>query len=113
MNAAGKDQHAGRIACPNRVELGLERVAGFQTGGTLDLVNERVERAVAVMRRAKQPEPGMRLFGKPVLQDGGQSRLADARLATDQHDAAVASFGAPPIADQQLNLVVAADQRGR
>jgi hypothetical protein len=54
----------------------------------------------------------MRLFGKPVLQGGSKFRLADARLATDQHDTAVPRLGAPPIADQQLNFVVAADQRG-
>src|SRR6516165_1749760 len=43
----------------------------------------------------------------------GNARLAEARLARDQDDLAVARLRARPPAQQQIDLFVAADQRGQ
>ena len=41
----------------------------------------------------------------------GDTGLADAGLAGDQHDAAVATFGLLPAPHQELDLLIPADQR--
>ena len=41
------------------------------------------------------------------------TRLADPGFAGDQHDLAVANLGARPAAQQQIELLVTADQRGQ
>jgi hypothetical protein len=43
----------------------------------------------------------------------GDARLAEARLTRNQDDLAVARLGARPPAQQQVNLFVAANQRGQ
>ncbi len=48
-----------------------------------------------------------------LLQFRGNARLAEAGLAGDQHDLAVACLGARPTAQQQVDLLVAADQRAQ
>ena len=55
----------------------------------------------------------MRLGVQAFLKCRGDARLADAGLARDQHDLAVARLGARPAAQQQVDLLVAADQRGQ
>ena len=45
------------------------------------------------------------------LQGGGETRLADARLAREQHHAAVTVFCAIPLAPQQVDLLLAPDER--
>ena len=53
----------------------------------------------------------MRLGMEALRQCRGDARLADAGLARDQHDLAVPRLGAGPAAQQQVDLLVAADQR--
>jgi hypothetical protein len=48
-----------------------------------------------------------------LFQRRDDARLADSRLAGDQHDLAVARLGADPAAQQQVDLLVAADQRAQ
>ena len=55
----------------------------------------------------------MRLGVEALLQCRGDARLAEAGFARDQHDLAVARLGARPAAQQQVDLLVAADQRGQ
>ena len=55
----------------------------------------------------------MRLGVEALRQCRGDARLADAGFAGDQHDLAVARLGARPAAQQQVDLLVAADQRGQ
>ena len=55
----------------------------------------------------------MRLAVKALRQCRGDARLADAGFAGDQHDLAVARLGARPAPQQQVDLLVAADQRGQ
>jgi hypothetical protein len=54
----------------------------------------------------------VRLAAQPFHNRLRDSRLADARFARYQHDAAIAAFRLLPEAHQQLDLLVAADQRG-
>ena len=53
----------------------------------------------------------MRLDVEALLQRRGDARLADAGFAGDQHDLAVAGLGARPAPQQQVDFLVAADQR--
>ena len=55
----------------------------------------------------------MRLGAETLLQCRRDARLADAGFAGDQHNLAVAHPGAPPAAQQQVNLLVTADQPGQ
>src|SRR5262249_28494472 len=53
----------------------------------------------------------MRLCAEALLQLRNDARLADAGLAQDQHNLAVAGLSAPPAPQQQFNLLLASDQR--
>jgi hypothetical protein len=53
----------------------------------------------------------MRLAGEPLDEGLGEARLADAGLARQQHDAALAGRGLPPAPLQHRQLLVAADER--
>src|SRR5271157_5175696 len=55
----------------------------------------------------------MRLSVQAFFKCRGDARLAEARLARDQYNLAVARLGARPPAQQQVDLFVAADQRGQ
>ena len=55
----------------------------------------------------------MRLLRDTLLHRFGQPRFTDARLGGDQHGAPFAGFRLVPSAQQQLDLLVAADQRRR
>jgi hypothetical protein len=55
----------------------------------------------------------MRLGVQAFFKCRGDARLAEARLARDQYDLAVARLGARPPAQQQVDLFVAANQRGQ
>ena len=55
----------------------------------------------------------MRLGLEALRQCRGDARLADAGFAGDQHDLAVSRLGARPAAQQQVDLLVAANQPGQ
>jgi hypothetical protein len=78
-----------------------------------ELVDERIKRAILVVRRTEITQPDVRLAVQALRQCCGDAGLADARFAGDQHDLAVAALGALPAPQQQLDLLVAADQRGQ
>ena len=54
----------------------------------------------------------MRLVAQPSAQFLHQARLADSRLAGQQHHLAFAFFGLLPAAQQERDLLLAADQWG-
>src|SRR5215813_13497434 len=84
-----------------------------KAGGVVQLGSDRMERAGRAFRRALVSDELMLLFGgrKPLPQRFGNPRLADARLARYQHDATFATIRLLPAAHQEINLLVAADQR--
>jgi len=53
----------------------------------------------------------MRLDVEAFFQLRGDARLADSGFAGDKHDLAVADLGPRPPSQQQVDLLVAADQR--
>ena len=84
-----------------------------QSSRALHLPNDRIKRAVGVLRRAEIAQARVRLGVKPLFQCKGYARLADSRFARDQHDLSVACLGTLPAAQQQVDLFVAADERAQ
>ena len=76
------------------------------------LGDARVERAVLVMRRAEIAQARVWLAAEPLHDSLSDARFADAGLARDQHDAARRrALACSQRRMQQLDLLVAADQR--
>jgi hypothetical protein len=104
----------GRLG-EHRLQLVEARVGGVlapEPGCPFEVGDRRVERMVLVVRRAEHAEAGVRLGAQPLEQGLGEARLADPRLARDQHDAALAALGLPPAPLQHRQLLVAADEWG-
>ena len=70
-----------------------------------------IERAVAMIGRALIAQPGMRLVRDLLGEPGGNARLADARLAGDQDDLALARPG-PALPLQQIGALGLAPDEG-
>ena len=77
------------------------------------LGDERIERAVLIMRRAEIAQPGVRIARDALRQLGRKPRLADPRLARDQHHSAFAGLRLLPAPQQQIELFLAPDQARR
>ena len=92
------------------VKLRLQGVVVGKSGSTFHLTDDRVKRAVGVLRRAEIPQSRMRLSGNALHQRRGQPRFADPGLAGKQHHLALAAFRPAPPPQQQLDLLLAADQ---
>ena len=65
------------------------------------------------MRRAEIAQPNRPLGLEPLLQCRGNPRLADAGLSGNQHDLTFAVLGLGPSSQQQLDFLVAADERAQ
>ena len=102
---------ARREQCPQFAELGFDRVVAGEPGGAFELRDEGIERAVLVVRRAEIAQARMRLAFDVLGKRRGQPRLADARLAGDQHHPPFAALRLLPAAQQQLDFLVAPDER--
>src|SRR5580704_2373119 len=63
--------------------------------------------------RAKIAQAEMRLGMEAFLQRRGDARLAEAGFAGDEHDLAIPGLGARPAPHQQVDLLIAIDQRGQ
>src|SRR5882757_7797658 len=79
----------------------------------LQLPDHRVERDVAVVRRALVAQPEMLAFGNALTQRAEHPRLADAGRTGQQHHLSLAGTGQLPAVKQQANLVLTADERGQ
>jgi hypothetical protein len=80
---------------PAALELGVERGAprlfvGLARHDALERGQQREQRRVLVVGRAPQPHRAMPGHPDALVQLVREPRLADPRLAADQHDAAVA-----------------------
>jgi hypothetical protein len=65
------------------------------------------------VRRAEITQPGVGLPAKLLLQRRGDAGFSDTRLTGNEHDLTVAVFGPSPSAEQQLHLLLSADERGQ
>ncbi len=95
------------------VELLLGRVVTREPQGALEIVDDRVERAVDVVRRAMEAQACRALFFQMPAQLAQDAALADARLAGQQHHLAFAVLRQVPALDQETEFVLAADKTGQ
>ena len=92
------------------VELCLRGVVVRQSGGPFHLADDRIKRAVGVLRRAEITQAGVRLAGEVFQQRGREPRFADAGLAGEQHHLAFAGLGPRPAPQQQFEFFFSTDQ---
>ena len=110
-SAISSSSRARREQRPQFAELVLDRVVAGESGGAFELPNEGMKRAVLVVRRAKIAQARMRLACNVLGKRCGEPRLADARLAGDQHHPPFAALRLLPAAQQQFDFLVASDER--
>ncbi len=92
------------------VEPHLVGVSGCKSGGMLQLPYRRVENTARVIGRALIANRREVVAGDVLGEALQQPRLADARLARNQHHLALAGLGETPAVGQQAQLVHAADE---
>src|SRR5262249_3606203 len=85
----------------------------LQACDSQELDDDGMERAVLVIRRAIVLQPGVGLGLEQLQQRSREPRLADARLARDQHNPSLAAPSLGPAPTQYLELLIAANQRCR
>ena len=90
-----------------------DRVVAREAGGAFELDDERVERAVLMVRRAEIAEPRVRFSLDAPRQCRGQARFADPRLPRDEHNPPLAGFCLLPTPQQEVEFFIAPDERGR
>ena len=95
------------------VELRLRRVVARQSGGAFHLADDRIKRAVGVLRRAEIAQSRVRLAGEALQQRRRQPRFADASLAGEQHHLALAALRLGPAPQQQFEFFFPPDQSGQ
>jgi hypothetical protein len=86
---------------------------GSEGGGALEPRDDRMQSAAPVLGRAEPVQPLVPVAAERLPKRGDQTRLADASLAAQQHDLALAGPGAAPEFEQQLQLLITPDQRRR
>src|SRR3954447_3889431 len=89
----------------------MNRIVAGEPCGALEVGNERIERAVLVVRQAEIAQAGMGL-GFNVRRDRSRKpRLTDARLAADQHHTSFSSFHLSPATEKQFDLLLSPNER--
>ena len=81
-----------------------------QSRGTLHLADDRIERAVGVLRRAEIAQARVRLAGEAFQNRGGESRFADPCLAGKQHHLAFTALCLRPAPQQQFGFFFPPDE---
>ena len=99
---------------------GLKRLAALrgrivlgQLVGAFEQRGQRVERGVLMVWRTIAVDEAKALDRKPIVQGVHHARLADSRFAREQYDLTLAVGRLLAAADQQPDLLSAADQRGQ
>ena len=75
----------GREQSPQFAELPFDHVVARETRGAFELDDERVERAILMMRRAEIVQARILIALGRLRQLHDEARLADPRLSRDQH----------------------------
>src|SRR6266480_2877692 len=88
------------------------RIVCLEPGGSLQLGDERTKRAVGVVGRALVTQARVRLAGDALGERRREAGLADPRLARDQHDLPFALPGEALAFQQEIDLVLTADEIG-
>ena len=92
------------------VELGLRVVLARKPGQAFQLSDDGMEGAAGMQRRTEIAPPQMRLARHSLRERRGQSRLADARLAGEQHDLTLACLRLGPAPKHEVGFFLAPDQ---
>src|SRR5271166_4830181 len=83
----------------------------LQSSGAFELADDRMERAVGMLRRAEIAQARVRLAGEMFHELRRQPRFADAGLAREQHDLTFARLRQRPSLRQQFKLLFPPDER--
>ena len=89
---------AGVHPCREPRQLRFRRILGADAGGELDVLDDRMQRAIDVVRRALEAQ-GHAAVAEPIAQRFGDTRLADSGLAHEHG-------GASALARRRLPAVV-------
>ena len=81
-----------------------------QSGGTFHLADDRIKRAVGVLRRAEIAQARVRLVGEAFQKRGREPRFADAGLAGEQHHLAFTGLCPRPTPQQQFEFFFPPDE---
>ena len=92
------------------VEFLRDRIFERKTGGMLDLAHRRVERSIAVIRRALQHDAPMRLGADALEQRLDQPRLAHAGFGGEHDRLSLALLRQMPAVEQQAHFLRPADE---
>ena len=84
-----------------------------QSGGTFHLADDRIKRAVGVLRRAEIAQARVRLGGEAFQQRGREPRFADTGLAGEEHHLAFAGLCPRPAPQQQFEFFFPPDEGGQ
>ena len=84
-----------------------------QSGGTLHLADDRIKRAVSVLRGAEVAQARVRLGSEAFQQRGREPRFSDTGLAGEQHHLAFTGLCPRPAPKQQFEFFFPPDQRGQ
>ena len=95
------------------VEALLGRIVCLEPRRSLQLGDERTKRAVGVVGRALVTQARVRLAGDALGESRRKAGLADPRLARDQHDLPFTLPGEALAFQQEIDLVLAADEIGQ
>ena len=95
------------------VELRLRSVVVRQSSGALHLADDRIKRAVGVLRRAEVAQARVRLGSEAFQQRSRQARFADARFTGEQHHLAFAGLCFRPAPQQQFEFFFPSDKLGQ
>src|SRR6516164_7118709 len=77
----------------------------------LQMCDDRIQRALLMIWRGPPFKPRMRLVPDVLLDRLDQTRLADPRLATQEHHLSLPVFDLEPPFEQELHLLFAAHER--
>ena len=94
-------------------EVGVGRIARHPADDAAHMLDDRKHRAAGVEGRAAQRRARRALLAQLRQQCGGERRLADSRLAGEQHHLSMPALRLLPSAAQQADLLVAADELRR
>src|SRR5262249_19717879 len=99
--------------CFQLVEPLLGRVVRLEPRRPLQLDDERAKRAVGVVGRALVTQSRVRVTGDALGESRRKAGFADPRLARDQHNLPIALPGEALPFQQEIELVLAADEIGQ
>ena len=84
-----------------------------KSGGAFHLADDRIKRAVGVLRGAEIAQARVRLASETFSKRGRETRFSDTGLAGEQHDLAFALLRPRPAPQQQLEFFFAPDEGGQ